>query len=1044
MEWPLPLWLVLREELAELRPPVAMRVETFAAVQQSVSPAGLDESAKYLFSARDVLDLDRLKIKMAERAPELAKLLTPAKPAATEFKTFATAPQIVREEVRAENIYDTETLNRLLVTPDLYQAFPDLAESQWIAKQNPATLPEPKLVELNRYLLDRALAGAVYPADDKILPEVVNELHRANLSALCFSGGGIRSATFCLGVVQSLARAGLLDKFDYLSTVSGGGYLGGWLAAWTHWNKDGLAGVVSELNAAKETKLEPEPDPVFYLRNFSNYLTPQTGLFSADSWTLGAIYLRNLLLNWTVLLPILMAIVAVPYILLAAIRLPWIAIPIQNPRRIAKFVCFGLAVLSLAMAAFYEGVARPSRSDRLEKCARSWLHRRGQDSVTVYFLVPLMLSGFLLAEYLWHVHLSGIGAARSSRDLIAYVGAAAILGWIAYSILLRKLFLWDLFAMVFSSVLGGFLLYIVMLHAPLATIFENSPKAFICFGPPTILIVVLIASTIFTGLATFWTDDEDREYWARMGAWVLIAILGWASLGAIALFGPVVLVSGGIWQKLWTFAAALATAITTIGGWSGLTVARPEEKSPSTTSALITRGLPIVGVLAIALILGALALAAIDASAWATVLLFHTHPDLHAMIVRDQFSGWAVLAAAAALAVIGFLMSAFIDINKYSLHAMYRNRLIRAYLGASRAKGERKPNPFTGFDPNDNIPMSFLWSKKPSSPRKLMPFVNITLNLVEPISNRLAWQERKAESFTVTPLHSGSLRLGYRRSDKYASVKMPPFIPASRGTDDTGITLGTATAISGAAVSPNMGYNSSPIVEIILSILNLRLGWWLGNPGPAGNRTYMRAQPATAVKYFADEAFGRTSDEEPYVYLSDGGHFENLGLYEMVLRRCHTIVVIDADADGGYTYDNLGGAIRKIRIDLGIQIDFPVFPTLTKMAESGQTSYCAVGKIRYDTEDANAPDGNLIYIKPTLRGDESADVISYERQHPDFPHESTGDQWFTESQFESYRKLGAVELEKIIGGSIADDPRSAAFAEAARILRKLKEAQTTT
>ena len=83
MEWPLPLWLVLREELAELRPPVAVRVETFAAVvEQSATPPDLDESAKYLFSARDVLDLDRLKTKMAERAPELAKLLTPAKPAA--------------------------------------------------------------------------------------------------------------------------------------------------------------------------------------------------------------------------------------------------------------------------------------------------------------------------------------------------------------------------------------------------------------------------------------------------------------------------------------------------------------------------------------------------------------------------------------------------------------------------------------------------------------------------------------------------------------------------------------------------------------------------------------------------------------------------------------------------------------------------------------------------------------------------------------------------------------------------------------------------
>src|SRR5260370_40601521 len=118
-----------------------------------------------------------------------------------------------------------------------------------------------------------------------------------------------------------------------------------------------------------------------------------------------------------------------------------------------------------------------------------------------------------------------------------------------------------------------------------------------------------------------------------------------------------------------------------------------------------------------------------------------------------------------------------------------------------------------------------------------MPFVNITLNLVAPISNRLAWQERKAESFTVSPLHSGSYRLGYRSSAKYASKKKPafPLLPAWLSTDETetGITLGTATAISGAAVSPNMGYKSSPIVQITLSLLNHRLWMWVGKTPPA-------------------------------------------------------------------------------------------------------------------------------------------------------------------------------------------------------------------
>jgi len=236
-----------------------------------------------------------------------------------------------------------------------------------------------------------------------------------------------------------------------------------------------------------------------------------------------------------------------------------------------------------------------------------------------------------------------------------------------------------------------------------------------------------------------------------------------------------------------------------------------------------------------------------------------------------------------------------------------------------------------------------------------------------------------------------------------------------------------------------MGYNSSPIVAMLLSLFNVRLGWWLGNPGPAGNDTYMRAQPGSGVKYFADEAFGRTSDERPYVHLSDGGHFENLGLYEMVLRRCHTILVIDADQDSGYSFENLGNAIRKIRIDLGIAIDFVDFPNFAKWDKGGhKTAYYAVGQIKYAPEDKGAPEGRLIYVKPTIRGDESADVLNYERRCGDFPHESTADQWFSETQFESYRALGAHEIEKIIGDATSTDPESERYAEVSSVLDKLR------
>jgi hypothetical protein len=121
-------------------------------------------------------------------------------------------------------------------------------------------------------------------------------------SALCLSGSGIRSATFGLGVLQGLARRNLLNQFDYLSTVSGGGYIGSWLTAWIRRDPQGLNGVCAQLVQQNNTSA-PEPEQISWLRNYSSYMSPRLGLLSADSWTLIGIYLRNLMLNWLVLLP---------------------------------------------------------------------------------------------------------------------------------------------------------------------------------------------------------------------------------------------------------------------------------------------------------------------------------------------------------------------------------------------------------------------------------------------------------------------------------------------------------------------------------------------------------------------------------------------------------------------------------------------------------------------------------------------------------------------------------------------------------------------
>jgi hypothetical protein len=283
----------------------------------------------------------------------------------------------------------------------------------------------------------------------------------------------------------------------------------------------------------------------------------------------------------------------------------------------------------------------------------------------------------------------------------------------------------------------------------------------------------------------------------------------------------------------------------------------------------------------------------------------------------------------------------------------------------------------------------------------LFHVVNITLNVVK--TARLAWQQRKAESFTVSPLHSGAAYKGYRPSNDYGGKEPTP-----------GISLGTAMAISGAAASPNMGYNSSPSITLLLALFNVRLGWWLGNPGEEGKDTYKEEGPLTAIRPLAEETFGLTTDTKPWVYLSDGGHFENLGIYEMVRRRCRFILVVDAGCDPNFEFFDLGNALRKIYIDLGIRVTFRDLDKLKNRpsAEQSAVPYFAIGSIKYKEADNyggadnGVEDGVILYIKPAYHGIiENGGVRSYAMTSKEFPHEPTADQWFTESQFESYRTL---------------------------------------
>jgi hypothetical protein len=322
--------------------------------------------------------------------------------------------------------------------------------------------------------------------------------------------------------------------------------------------------------------------------------------------------------------------------------------------------------------------------------------------------------------------------------------------------------------------------------------------------------------------------------------------------------------------------------------------------------------------------------------------------------------------------------------------------------------------------------MSELWPPKEmweeTRGKGWQPFhiVNIALNVVS--SKRLAWQERKAEPFTISPLHSGSACGGRVRGDDGVWVSHGAYRPSTEYGSKDGISLGTALAISGAAASSNMGYHSSAALAFLLTLFNVRLGWWLGNPGKQG---YASEGPRLAIVPLLNEMFGQTTDERKYVYLSDGGHFENLGLYEMVRRRCRLIVVSDAGCDRNFGFEDLGNAVRKISLDLGVDI---TINRLEKLKPRGQDTdpdapYCAIGEIDYPSTNGNGARGVLIYVKSGYHGIESAAVRAYAIAHPDFPHETTGDQFFSESQFESYRTLGFEIVDGFLNRALSGGNR---------------------
>lgn len=862
-----------------------------------------------------------------------------------------------------------------------------------------------------------------------------------NTTGLALSGGGIRSATFNLGIIQGLAKQNVLHRFDYLSTVSGGGYIGAWLSALIHRKgngnikkNDNNARDVEYLIAKSIDETELDAYPIKHLRNHSNYLTPQKGFFSTDTLSAIATYTRNLILNQSVIILSLAVLLMIPRL-------------IHDWGKNNITLLFYLTVASLIIAIFfiaknilYESQKQPNKNNN-----KDTLSTHG-----VIFLIglPLVIACTSISQIILILkennqkYLPDIPFLEdTSIKIIILVGLLYLMTWGLASILAvynymiqdgstksnanqhkRKYFAQEILihflATFFAGCIGG-ALFLKLSNFITSHYKENVTEwAMLVFGPPIVMIIFSLTVVYHIGLAGRYFSDKQHEWWSRLSAPLIAIMSTWTVLFGISVFGPTI-----IERIRDTYAIPTLTS-----GWlintafSVVSAKNSNSKEENTTKYLdiFTTAGPYVFILGLLLIISySIQWMIMDNLTYDACINGKSilECQLEEMTKFDKKAfEWIAIAFSIAL-----ILAWRVNINLFSLHHFYRNRLVRAYLGATN--NERHPHPFTGFDEADDFPIKDL---------KQRPYhiINTALNFTN--GKKLGYQDRKSSSFIFSPLYCGFSEIDDQNKSIYHYVNSSEYGTNTHGDHKDGFLLGSAVAISGAAANTMMGYHSSPALAFLLAVFNVRLGRWCANTKITTNHFYdpKQSDPWFGYYYLLSELFGYANTNQDFVQLSDGGHFENTGLYELVRRGCKHIVVCDAGADPDYSFEDLANAIRKCRTDFGVEIDINVddLRLYDKEKRLSKLHY-ALGEINYGNyllqlgglKDAT---GTLIVLKPSLTESEefplSTDVRHYAATNQDFPQQTTADQWFDDAQFESYRKLGNHVVEALFKGLSAE------------------------
>ena len=823
-------------------------------------------------------------------------------------------------------------------------------------------------VEKSEQLVDRESVLLGLPRTDQ---QGKNSLPRTGVA---LSGGGIRSAIVSIGALQALAALNLLKDFDMISGVSGGGYAASALQWWwSERRRKEQTGKKSEednfgtgpanfpygtrhpnpqkAGIGQETTLQGEV--LAFLRWHGSYLIPGDGITVTSGI---AVVLRTLFLNLIVWLPLtVLAFILINWAgyLSCAIPVPALWPPLGN--FIPLMECMDVPYA-------------PERQ-LVSKILQAPLDFHPHDLASALDLGPFFSCAIWLA-YLIVAALAVIAVAMALLSHRSYDVQAppTFRGWLAKSLLFSLL-----------CMISGWLAFFVWWkHADSTSLLVTTFALFIG-------TVVYSVWSISDGFAFFDGLQKlalNAAYVYRRGFETCAGRLFVPTL-AIFLFGTIPIIPYYLHHvgAAKSLSVGLAAATTISGAVSALFghYAGVQNVIPGLTARIIAAAAAAVFLYLLFVL------------AYFIAVVFAAH-------LTDQVPVVAVLCSI----VLALAMCLFVNINNISLHRFYRDRLMEAFMPDK----ESVENETVGYARGaDRIVLSDLASRTgKSGASDRVPYLILSANAILVHDTDRKFSSRGGDSFLLSPLYIGSQATGWRLTDEYQKIHGP-------------LTLASAAATSGAAASARAAYvgkglSRDNLVSVVMTLLNTRLGMWVANP------SYMRKKvPGYVNPVLAYGLFGRLLGkgyraESGFIELSDGGHFENLGLYELARRKTEIILVIDAEEDGRLSFPAFISAIARIRTDFGAVIELEadmgaecLSPDLTLKFPHGAPCSAQpyfVCRIRYE----NGPVGVIVYMKSALIKDLSMTALGYRSENADFPNQSTLNQFFEPPQFEAYRELG--------------------------------------